>query len=425
MVYRISRESKIIKGTFTLPASKSESNRALIIRQFCQPPFTIHNLSESQDTQVLLHILTTDGAALPGGERIYDVGAAGTTMRFLTAYFSVVQGIRELHGSERMHKRPLAVLIRALQELGAKIECLEKEGYPPIRITGADLRGGAVTVNGSISSQYISALLMIAPVLPVGLVIHFEGEVASRPYINMTLKLMERFGVFGNWHENVLSVSPQKYYPFNEEGTISEYEIEADWSAASYWYAIASFAEEADITLLGLKEGRLQGDSILPHLFQFFGVSTQFLPEGGIRLNRIPVNADRFGFDFIDCPDIAQTMAVVATAKGIPALCRGLRTLKIKETDRAAALQAELRKFGIDFQIKSDDAALFDDHKGISEAISEPIDTYDDHRMAMAFATLAMKLGSVSIRNPEVVSKSYPGFWNDMRTMGFGIEEIK
>lgn len=424
MIYRITRKVRIIKGSLTLPASKSESNRALIIREFCDPPFKIRNLSNSLDSRALLKILEAEKAGSKK-ESVYDVGAAGTTMRFLTAYFAVKPGVRVLKGSERMHKRPIAVLIEALRHLGAGIECLEKEGYPPIRITGSDLKGGEVTVDGSISSQYISALLMIAPTLPLGLVIRFEGDVASRPYINMTLKLMERFGVSGTWHENILSVSPQRYYSLDEEGAITEYPIEADWSAASYWYAMAAFSDEADLTLLGLKEGSLQGDSVLPHIFQFFGVKTDFLPGGGIRLTRIPINADRFGFDFIDCPDIAQTIAVVSSALGIPALCRGLRTLKIKETDRALALRNELMKFGIDFQIKSDDAALFDDTKGIQTPISDAIDTYDDHRMAMAFATLAMRSGSVSIRHPEVVSKSYPGFWDDMRSMGFRIEEIK
>ncbi len=422
MIYKVSRSNRKITGSFTLPASKSESNRALIIRQFCIPPFTISNLSGSNDTQTLMNILDQD-RAYTSGEVSYDVGAAGTTMRFLIAYFSITKGMRILKGSERMHKRPVKILVEALLSLGAKIDYLGEKGYPPLRITGTDIKGGEIEIDGSVSSQYISALLMIAPSLPLGMVIRFTGDLASWPYINMTLKLMEHFGVSGLWHENSISVSPQRFTVLSDEEKSGSYPIEADWSAASYWYAIAAFADEADITLHGLKKDSLQGDSILPHLFHFFGVKTEFLPGEGIRLTRIPVNADRFGFDFIDCPDIAQTIAVVASALGIPTLSKGLQTLRIKETDRAEALRTELKKFGIDFKVQSDDAALFTETKGISNSVSTPVDTHDDHRMAMAFATLAMRTGCVYIKHPDVVSKSYPGFWDDMMNMGFKVEK--
>jgi 3-phosphoshikimate 1-carboxyvinyltransferase len=421
MVYEITRDNKELVGTLTLPPSKSESNRALIIREFVHEGFRIQNLSDSQDTQTLLRILNEDKSNTDA-ERIYDVGSAGTTMRFLISLFANRPGVRILKGTERMHQRPVRILVDALREIGAKIDYLGKEGFPPIRITGTTLKGGTLEMDGSVSSQYISSLLMVAPTLPLGLVIKLKGEIASRPYMNMTLKLMEKFGVSGLLQENGISVSPQRYHHSADEME-DGFEIEADWSAASYWYAMAAFSEKVDLTLKGLRKTSLQGDSILPDLFTLYGVSTEIL-EDGIRLTKSPVLIDRFGYDFIDCPDIVQTMGVVTSALGIPCLYRGLRTLKIKETDRGNALRNELKKFGLDFQVKSDDAAWFMETKGISEPIDMSIATYDDHRMAMAFASLAMKTGRVRIENPQVVSKSYPAFWNDMAAVGFKIREL-
>jgi 3-phosphoshikimate 1-carboxyvinyltransferase len=421
MVYEITRDNKELVGTLTLPTSKSESNRALIIREFVHEGFRIQNLSDSQDTQTLLRILNEDKSNTDA-ERIYDVGSAGTTMRFLISLFANRPGVRILKGTERMHQRPVRILVDALREIGAKIDYLGKEGFPPIRITGTTLKGGTLEMDGSVSSQYISSLLMVAPTLPLGLVIKLKGEIASRPYMNMTLKLMEKFGVSGLLQENGISVSPQRYHHSADEME-DGFEIEADWSAASYWYAMAAFSEKVDLTLKGLRKTSLQGDSILPDLFTLYGVSTEIL-EDGIRLTKSPVLIDRFGYDFIDCPDIVQTMGVVTSALGIPCLYRGLRTLKIKETDRGNALRNELKKFGLDFQVKSDDAAWFMETKGISEPIDMSIATYDDHRMAMAFASLAMKTGRVRIENPQVVSKSYPAFWNDMAAVGFKIREL-
>jgi 3-phosphoshikimate 1-carboxyvinyltransferase len=422
MVYKVSRTSESIKGTVSLTPSKSESNRALIIRELCEQPFDISNLSPSEDTQTLHNILEKEKLD-KGKEAEYNVGAAGTTMRFLTAYFALRPGTHILKGSERMHKRPIKVLVDALNTLGAKIEYLGEPGYPPLKIHGGTLRGGEISIDGSVSSQYISALLMIAPSLPLGLVMRFTGEIASRPYINMTLKLMDSFGVSGMWQDHAISVSPQRYSVISEEEGKLTYPIEADWSAASYWYAIAAFAKEADITLLGLKRQSLQGDALLPDLFRFFGVSTEFIEEG-IRLTKGPVPTDRLAFDFNDCPDIVQSVAVVSSALGISCLFKGLSTLKLKETDRAQALKNELLKFGIDTKIMSDDAALILDQRGINTPIKDVISTYDDHRMAMAFATLAMKTGEIRIENPAVVSKSYPTFWDDMKAMGFKIEEV-
>ena len=317
MVYEITRDNKELVGTLTLPPSKSESNRALIIREFVHEGFRIQNLSDSQDTQTLLRILNEDKSNTDA-ERIYDVGSAGTTMRFLISLFANRPGVRILKGTERMHQRPVRILVDALREIGAKIDYLGKEGFPPIRITGTTLKGGTLEMDGSVSSQYISSLLMVAPTLPLGLVIKLKGEIASRPYMNMTLKLMEKFGVSGLLQENGISVSPQRYHHSADEME-DGFEIEADWSAASYWYAMAAFSEKVDLTLKGLRKTSLQGDSILPDLFTLYGVSTEIL-EDGIRLTKSPVLIDRFGYDFIDCADIVQTMGVVTSALGIPCL---------------------------------------------------------------------------------------------------------
>lgn len=260
---------------------------------------------------------------------------------------------------------------------------------------------------------------MIAPTLPKGLILNFKGEVASRPYINMTLKIMEHYGVGGIWHDESISVSPQNYFIQDEP----KHTVEADWSAASYWYAIVAMSKGAEIVLEGLKKESMQGDNVLFDLYNFFGVKTEFLPNG-IKLSKFEYKPERFGFDFNDCPDISQTVAVTAAALGIPCHCKGLHTLKIKETDRALALKKELGKIEVDLEIISDDAAHIHPEKINKEAM--PVfATYDDHRMAMGFATLACIYPSVKIEHPEVVKKSYPGFWNDLKSVGFKVEELK
>jgi 3-phosphoshikimate 1-carboxyvinyltransferase len=418
MIYKISRRDKSLKGSIHLTSSKSESNRVLVIRELCQDKFEILNLSDSQDTQTLQECLRTDAHNIIV-ESTFNVGAAGTTMRFLMALYAARPGTRILTGSERMKKRPVKILGDALKQLGADIAYEGEKGYPPVKITGRELKGGEIEIDGSVSSQYISALLMIAPTLPLGLVIRFKGEVASKPYINMTLRVMETFGVSGIWQGNAISVSPQTYYI--KENPV--YEIEADWSAASYWYAMASLSEEVDLTLTGLKKGSFQGDAVLPDLFNFFGVRTEFI-ENGIRLTRSAMDTQRFGFDFNDCPDISQTIAVLCGAHGVPCLCKGLTTLKIKETDRALALKNELAKINVDLDILSNDAARVNPGER-TPVVSAPIKTYDDHRMAMSFAALACSHEYVMIEHPEVVKKSYPTFWSDMRKLGFLVEEVR
>ena len=411
MTYTVSHPTKKLSGTITLTASKSESNRALIIQSLCEEEFRIENLAIASDTETLAKVL---GA--PDTELI-NCGAGGTTMRFLMAYFATKTGTRTLTGSERMKQRPIGVLVNALRDLGAHIQYLDKEGFPPLKITGKALKGGEIEMDGNVSSQFISALLMISPELQNGLVIKFKGDVVSRPYINMTLKMMEEFRVYGQWQGNSISVSKQTYHKKSEEDYA--YEVEGDWSAASYWYAMTALSEEADLTILGLKHPSLQGDSILADVFTFFGVKTEYIP-GGIRVTKNRVKDEHFGFDFSDCPDIAQTVAVVVSALNIPALFNGLQTLKIKETDRILALKNELKKLGTEVEILSDSSIEI-----IPSSVSHlsSIKTYDDHRMAMAFAALAIRT-DVEIEDPEVVKKSYPGFWNDLKSVGFVISEV-
>jgi 3-phosphoshikimate 1-carboxyvinyltransferase len=413
MNYRISHPSKKISGTIELTASKSESNRALIIQALCEDEFEIRNIAKAQDTQTLQDILYTPGM------QMIDVGPAGTVMRFLTAYYATRPGIRTITGSDRMKKRPIGILVDALRQLGAAITYTENEGFPPVKVEGKTLRGGEVEVDGNVSSQFISALLLISPALQNGLVIKFRGEVTSRPYINMTLKMLEEFRVYGVWHENSISVSKQSYHKTSDGEYV--YDVEGDWSSASYLYEIAALAEEADITIKGLKNPSLQGDAIIADVFTFFGVRTEYITDG-VRLTKIRVKDEHFGFDFSDCPDIAQTVAVTTAGLQIPSFFNGLHTLRIKETDRIVALQNELEKMGAKLEIRNDQAVKIMPSSMLNPPSS--ILTYDDHRMAMAFAPLALKFDSVIIEHPEIVKKSYPGYWNDLKKLGFVVEEV-
>ena len=419
MTYQISHPTKKLQGSIELTASKSESNRALIIQALCSEKFEIKNLATAEDTFILQQILNSTFSS-PDAEITHNVGASGTAMRFLTALFSTKKGTHILTGSERMKKRPIGILVNALRDLGASIEYLEEEGYPPLKISGKTLTGTEIEMDGNVSSQFISALLMISPELPNGLVIRFKGEVTSRPYVNMTLKMMEEFRVYGQWHDNFISVSKQKYHKKSEPYYL--FEVGADWSSASYWYAIAALSKDFDFTIKGLKHPSLQGDSIAASLFTFFGVKTEFI-EGGIHLIKIKSRKEHFGFDFSDCPDLAQTIALVVSALNIPALFNGVHTLRIKETDRVIALKTELNKVGVEVEILNDNAIEITPSPVLHPS-TLPIATYDDHRMAMAFAVLAMKLDSISIEDPETVKKSYPDFWKDLKSVGFIIEEI-
>ena len=418
MKYRISHPTKKLQGCIELTASKSESNRALIIQALCNDKFEIKNLATAEDTVILQQILNSESQH-PNSESLYNVGASGTAMRFLTAFLSTKNGTHILTGSERMKKRPIGILVDALRTLGASIEYMEQDGFPPLKITGQTLQGGEVLMDGNISSQFISALLMISTEIQNGLVIKFKGEVTSVPYINMTLKMMQEFRVYGQWHDDYISVSKQSYH--KKSDTDYAFQVEADWSSASYWYALAALSKEVDFTIKGLKHPSLQGDSMVADIFSFFGIKTEYIQEG-VHLTRIKNKREHFGFDFSDCPDLVQTIAVVASSMNVPALFNGVHTLQIKETDRIIALKNELNKIGVEVTILNNNSIEINPKTLMQNEQSFAI--YDDHRMALSFATLAMKLDSVTIEDPEVVKKSYPGFWNDLKSVGFIIEEI-
>jgi 3-phosphoshikimate 1-carboxyvinyltransferase len=406
--YQISAPGSLIEGSIVLPASKSISNRALIIRALTDSSFTIRNLSGCDDSRVLEEVFQSSDSA-------FDIGHAGTAMRFLTAYLSGSPGEWTLTGSERMKQRPIKVLVDALLQLGAKIGYLENEGYPPLRISGFPLKGGIIELDGSVSSQYISALLMIAPTLEGGLNLRLKNRITSRSYIELTLKLMEKFGIWHSWRNKEISVPEQPYIPV-------EYSVEADWSAASYWYELLALSQSGTFTLKNLTLSGLQGDEAVSHWFTGFGIETRET-EAGIQISRNKeIQPHRIFLNFHENPDIAQTMAALCVAKGIPFHFTGLETLKIKETDRIAALQQELRKFGALLTEPREGEMKWD---GIihPEMIQEKpvIETYNDHRMAMALAPLALNGKPLIINNPQVVTKSYPGFWDDLRKAGFQI----
>jgi 3-phosphoshikimate 1-carboxyvinyltransferase len=389
-----------------LPASKSISNRLLILNALSYSSYPVKNLSDSDDTRAL-------AAALTSSANIFNVGAAGTTMRFLTAFLSRIVGEWIITGSERMKERPIGVLVDALREIGAKIEYTEKEGYPPLRIFGSSLQGKTLELPGNISSQYISALLMIAPCVTDGLILKLTGNITSRPYIDLTLKLMSQYGAAAEWNGNTIRVAGQPLKPV-------EVKAEGDWSAASYWFQIVALdGSDGKVILKGLDRYSLQGDSAVAELFNQLGVKHKFSQKGLI-LSHSREKTSRFKYDFTDQPDLAQTFAVTCACLGIPFHLTGLHTLKIKETDRISALITEARKFGFVFTSNNVDDLKWD---GTTiEATENPvISTYHDHRMAMAFAPVCLTQGSFSIANPDVVSKSYPRYWDDLKEAGFFI----
>ena len=397
-----------IDATIQLPASKSISNRALIIHALSKGDHPLENLSDCDDTQVMIRALH----AQPG--ETIDIMAAGTAMRFLTAYLSVTPGDRIITGTERMQQRPIEVLVNALRELGAHIDYIAHEGFPPLRIQGTTLTKSHITLPGNVSSQYISALLMIGPTLENGLKITLTGDIISRPYINLTLQLMKDFGAKAEWlNEHELQVEPQLY-------SSTPFYVESDWSASSYWYQIAAFSKEATITLPGLFEKSYQGDSQVAHIFRSLGVETIY-GDKTITLRKNGNPTGRLEYDFINQPDLAQTFVVTCALLGIPFRFNGLQSLKIKETDRIAALIKEMRKLGYVLHEAEGSILYWDNER--CEKSDEAIDTYEDHRMAMAFAPACLVLGEIRINNPHVVTKSYPRYWKDLQKAGFIIKE--
>jgi 3-phosphoshikimate 1-carboxyvinyltransferase len=407
-------QKKHLKGKITLAGSKSISNRVLIIRALCQDDFDIHKLANANDTD-LLHTL------LASSEPVRDAGPAGTTFRFLTAYLSLQEGTQLLTGSERMKQRPIGVLVDALRHLGANIEYVEKQGYPPLKIHSGDLgKHHQITIPANTSSQYISALLLIAPVLPKGLELTLEGDIVSLPYIMMTLKTMAYFGVQHHWEGNTIRVAPQEYQA-------RSFTVEADWSAASYYYAMSVFAEKVDLQLNGLFEQSVQGDAVLAEMMSSFGIKTTF-NETGIHLSKYQAPEAVFEWDFIECPDLAQTLAVICAGAGVHGLFTGLKTLKIKETDRIKALQNELAKVNAWFSLLPNHITKDTNEQYLLEGEAHwdtpPVfSTYEDHRMAMAFAPLAM-INEICIEDPNVVVKSYPDFWKDLQKLGFEVTTL-
>ena len=405
-----------IKAEINLPASKSISNRVLVIHSLSGGNSTLHNLSDCDDTQVMINALRD----LP---EVIDIKAAGTAMRFMSAYLSVTEGEHVITGTERMKHRPIGVLVDALRRLGADIEYVGEQGYPPLRIRGKQLEGGTLEVPGNISSQYISALLMIGPALRNGLELRLTGDIISRPYIDLTLHVMHEFGCKIEWSSvDTISVKPQRYDD-------REYVVENDWSASSYWYEMLALSEdkESGVVLPGLRDASRQGDSVVRYLYSLLGVKTAFKngdhgQNTKVALTRHFSALTRMDYDFINQPDLAQTFVVTCCALGIPFHFTGLASLKIKETDRIEALKTEMRKLGYVLRDVNDCELEWDGER--CEAEDNPsIDTYEDHRMAMSFAPLAITLGCIRINNPEVVSKSYPNYWDDLRKAGFEITE--
>jgi 3-phosphoshikimate 1-carboxyvinyltransferase len=426
----LTKAGKTVNGTVQLTGSKSECNRALVIEALSGGKVKVENISDAADTVTLAGILReSEETGEESGNGLHEsphlathtphlvnIGPAGTAMRFLTAYYAIGDQEVVLTGSERMKQRPIGILVDALRSLGAHISYEENEGYPPVKLKGSfEQQTRKISIKGNISSQYITALLLIAARLPLGLELHIEGELTSRPYVEMTLTMLKQAGIQHNWQDNVISIEHQEYAQ-------TSLHIEPDWSAASYWYAIAALSDEAELFLPGLTSYSLQGDSVITELMANFGITSQF-KDGGVLLTKEPKPIFRKIFDLKECPDLAQTIIVVCAALGHDASFTGLETLKIKETDRILALQTELAKIGVKLIEKGLVYKLDCSEKQIPQRMF--VSTYDDHRMAMAFAPLATVIPELEIEDADVVEKSYPAFWEDLQKIGFEIAQVK
>ncbi len=415
MRYKLTAPNRL-NCDITLPASKSISNRALVINALAGNDTPPVNLSKCDDTDVMV-------AALRDMPYEINIKAAGTAMRFSTALLSVTDGEHVITGTERMRHRPIAILVDALRALGADIEYTEMEGFPPLRVRGHQLEGGRLEIAGNISSQYISALLMIGPVLQRGLMLHLVGDIISRPYIDLTICTMQIFGADVEWEDSsTVFVKPQPYHSV-------PFVIENDWSSSSYWYEMLALMDNPDneVRLPGLMNGSRQGDSAVRYIFSMLGVKTEFATKEMLHPTTVRLQSHRralpaFNFDFINQPDLAQTVVVTTALCGLPFRFTGLQTLRIKETDRIAALKEEMAKLG--YVLDDSEEGTLSWHGDRCEADDNPvIDTYEDHRMAMAFAPAAIRFPGLRINNPEVVTKSYPHFWDDLKHAGWTIEE--
>ena len=385
---KISHPTNKVNCEIDLPYSKSISNRLLIIQALCEEKFNIKNLSESEDTITLQKALNSNNS-------IIDVGAAGTSFRFLTAFLSKKEGGEYfLTGSERMKQRPIKQLVDSLRKLGAKIRYVDEDHFPPLRIIGKDFSGGKIQIDGNISSQFISALLLIAPTLEKGLEIEIVGEIVSKPYISMTLNLMREFGINCLFEENIISIRNQKYLA-------KDYEVESDWSSASFWFEIAALSNNCNIKLYGLSQNSIQGDIRVMDFFESLGVNSEFI-NGGLILSKSKNQNIPYKIDLLNTPDLYQPIYCTLFALGISLELTGLSTLKDKETDRKKSVETELEKL----------------------STTREIETYRDHRMAMSFAPLCLRFGEVQINDIEVVKKSYPNFWKDLENGGFKITSL-
>ena len=399
--------TNILKAIF-ISGSKSESNRMLILQKLFRE-ITIHNLSDSDDTHHLQAALSSQDAEI-------NVGHAGTAMRFLTAFFAVQQKRTTiLSGSERMHQRPIKVLVEALRALGAEISYLGNEGFPPLKITGKQLTKDQVKINGNISSQYISALLLIAASLPNGLRVELVGEITSIPYINMTLSLLNQIGITTSFKGQIIQVNPF------EEAKSHTLEVESDWSSASYFYSIAALSSvSSEIRLSSYKKESLQGDAILAEIYKSFGVETVYETNSIVLRKTKEHNKEHLTIDLNKAPDIAQTIAVTCYGLGVSCELLGLHTLKIKETDRLEALHSELTKLGANISVTPTSLYLTSSSEIVADV---SVETYNDHRMAMAFAPLGMKI-PLEILDADVVTKSYRNFWKDLQKIGFQLNKV-
>lgn len=408
MNLKLHKVSSINHTTIHLPGSKSISNRILIIKALSGLNFEIKNSSDSDDTKHLHEALNHYK-----NSSLINVGHAGTDMRFLTAFLSLENGSYELTGSDRLQQRPVKDLVEVLKTLGADISYKNKEGYPPLLISGKQLSGGTVEISGSVSSQFITALLLVAPYFTNGLELTITGDLVSKPYVNMTIELMKEFGASVIWNKNSIIVKPVPYtYSKNE------FVVESDWSAASYYYSIAALSElNTSLPINGLFQKSLQADSICAEIYKNFGVKTSY-SENEITITKsAAVSKSQVEYNFIECPDIAQTVVCTCVGLQIPFTFTGLQTLKVKETDRIIALKNEFLKLGIQL-IVSDNSIQWLGENSLNKSISVSISTYNDHRMAMSFATLCVLLDKVIIEHANVVSKSYPLFWEHLKSIG-------
>ena len=410
MQYRIRKTEKKGKFSVNLPASKSVNNRLLILSALSNGKVVLNNLSQSDDSQIMFKLLNSK-------ESTKNTGHAGTVMRFLTAFYSIQSGEILLTGSERMKNRPITELVNALKKIGAKIEYTEKEGFPPLKINGRKLDGGKIKIDSGISSQYISALMMIGSLLEKGLEIELIGNTISLSYIDLTIGLLQKVGIDASRQNKIIQIKKSTFKEIKMD-------VESDWSSASYWYSLVGLSDGIEIVLPGLIEESMQGDVEIRNIFSKLGVATSISAEG-IVLTKIKQKENFLEYDFRNIPDMVQSFIPYCIAKNIRFQFSGCRTLRIKETDRILALSNEFKKFGVNLKYSEDGEHISWNGKSKADwSKSVVIDTYDDHRMALGLAPLCIMAKGLSINHPDVVSKSYPSYWDDLREIGFLIKEF-